>query len=70
MALEEGRVESQNPFFKNLDLKKEKNFFSLQFFFGGGKGVIFFRAISLESMVVPFHEIVINLPGTYEKLPC
>ena len=47
----------------NLSFKK------MYIFFLGG--VIFFLGvISIGSVVVPYHKIIINLPGTYEKLPC
>ena len=38
---------------------------------GGNISIFFdFIVISLGRVVVPSPKIVINLPGTYEKLPC
>ena len=47
------------PFYLSL---KNKNKFL--------EGGIFRGAISFGRVVVPSPKIVINLPGTYEKLPC
>ena len=61
---------------KTNKIRNNNNFF----FFWGGKGsttfsifnfsVIFPGTISLWRVVVPSHKIVINLPRTFEKLPC
>ena len=59
------RVYPSTKFFIEVKKIVKKKFF-------GGRGDFFFflGAISLGRVVVPSPKIVINLPGTYEKLPC